>query len=211
MISAFNAIGAPPPATAVANSKGARGSGNGTTTATTIPHGQVSVDVLNASSDSGVAHLVAAVLDTQGFTINEIGDASTPLSGTSSEILYGPSGAAAAATLATQLRGPVTSVADPNLSGQTIQLLVAGTSLSVSTSTSSSGSSNSGSTGAGTTTTTTSVVATGPTTTTTTTIPSDVYTNTEPEPWNPFPCTLGATTQAAPKTPTTLKAKGKKG
>ena len=35
--------------------------------------------------------------------------------------------------------------------------------------------------------------------TTTTTIPADVYTNTQPEPWNPVPCTLGAATQASPK------------
>jgi hypothetical protein len=204
MIDAFNAIGGVPSATAVANT---HARGTATTTTTTIPHGQVSIDVLNASTVSGVAHLVAASLGTQGYTINEIGDATTPLSGTSSEILYGPAGAAAAQTLAAQLRGPVTTVADSSLSGQTIQLLVAGTSLSVNT-----GTSNSGSTGAGTTTTTTtSAIPTGPTTTTTTTIPSDVYTNTQPEPWNPFPCTLGATTQAAPKTPTTLKAKEKKG
>jgi hypothetical protein len=49
-----------------------------------------------------------------------------------------------------------------------------------------------------------------PTTTTTTTIPPDVYTNTQKEPWNPFPCTSGATTQASPKTPTTVKGKSKK-
>ena len=205
VINAFNAIGVAPPATAVANAKSGRGTGATTTTTTTIPHSQVHVDVLNASTASGVAHLVAASLATQGFIINEIGDASTPLSGTSSEILYGPSGAAAAQTLAAELRGPVTMVADSSLSGETVQLLVAGTSLMVAT-----GSSNSGSTGAGTTTTTTTpATSTGPTTTTTTTIPSDVYTNTQPEPWNPSPCTLGGTTQAAPKTPTTLKAEKK--
>ncbi len=202
MINAFNAIGATSSATAVANAKNGADTGSATTTTTTIPHGQVSVDVLNASSVSGVARLVAAALSTQGFTINEVADASTPLSGTSSEILYGPSGAAAAQTLAAALRGPVTTVADSSLSGQRVQLLVAGTSLIVNM-----GSSNSGSTGAGTTTTTTAFGAApaGPRTTTTTTIPSDVYTNTQPEPWNPFPCTLGATTQAAPTTP-----KGKK-
>jgi hypothetical protein len=48
-------------------------------------------------------------------------------------------------------------------------------------------------------------------TTTTTTIPADVYTNTQSEPWNPYPCTLGAGTQAAPKTTTTVKgAKAKR-
>ncbi len=148
MINAFNAIGTTPPATAVANPNGAKtGTSTTTTTTTTIPHGQVSIDVLNASTASGVAHLVAASLATQGFIINEIGDASTPLSGTSSEIHYGPAGAAAAQTLAAQLRGPVTTVADSSLSGQTVQLLVAGTSLTVKPST---GSSNNGATGSGT-------------------------------------------------------------
>jgi hypothetical protein len=77
-------------------------------------------------------------------------------------------------------------------------LLVAGTSLIVSTP---SNPGHAGDSGAAT---------TGPTTTTTTTIPPDVYTNTQKEPWNPFPCTLGATTQASPQTPTTVKGKAKK-
>jgi hypothetical protein len=84
-------------------------------------------------------------------------------------------------------------VADPGLTGSTVQLLVSGTSLTVATNGTTG---NSGS-------------AATTTTTTTTTIPADVYTNTQPEPWNPFPCTLGATTQAAPKTPTTVKANAK--
>jgi len=46
-----------------------------------------------------------------------------------------------------------------------------------------------------------------PTTTTTTTIPADVYANTQPEPWNPFPCTLGQSTQASPRTTTTTVRK----
>jgi hypothetical protein len=95
-----------------------------------------------------------------------------------------------------ELRGPVTMVADPSLSGSTVQLLVAGTSLIVSTR------ANPGSPGAATT------LPSGPTTTTTTTIPADVYANTQTEPWNPFPCTLGATTQAAPNARTTVKGKG---
>ncbi len=210
IISAFNAIGAPP-ATAVAN--GAKG--GTTTTTTTLPHRQVEVDVLNASSGAstnGLAHLVASALATGGFTINEIADAQSPLGSETSQILYGPSDYAAAQTLAADLAGPVTLVADSNLSGQTVQLLVAGTALTVKPPTGNSGAT--GSTGAGTTTTTTTTGAlpTGPTTTTTTTIPSDVYTNTQPEAWNPFPCTLGATTQAVPTTTTTtLKAKGKMG
>ncbi len=85
----------------------------------------------------------------------------------------------------------MTLKADSTLSGQAVELLVAGTALTVKPSTGNSGATGTtGSTGAGTTTTTTTgAIPTGPTTTTTTTIPSDVYTNTEPEPWNPFPCT----------------------
>ena len=86
------------------------------------------------------------------------------------------------------LSGPVTYVADSNLSGQTVSLLIAGSQLTVT---------GPSSTGSAATTTTT-----GPTTTTTTTtIPGDVYTNTQSEPWNPYPCTLGQTTQAAPQRP----------
>ncbi|HWF17263.1 MAG TPA: LCP family protein [Acidimicrobiales bacterium] len=212
LINAFNAIGAPPPTTAVANAKGAK-AGTPTTTTTTLPHRQVEVDVLNASSGAstnGLAHLVAGALATGGFTINEIADAPSPLGTDTSLIMYGPSGYAAAQTLAADLGGPVTLKADSTMSSQTVELLVAGTALTVKPSTGNSGATGStGSSGAGTTTTTApSTLPTGPTTTTT--IPSDVYANTQPEAWNPFPCTLGASTQAAPTT-TTTKAKGKKG
>jgi LCP family protein required for cell wall assembly len=210
MIDAFNAIGTTPPATPVvpANKGGKRGASTATTT-TTLPHGQVGVDVLNASSDSasGLAGLVSATLRLDGFTIDEVANASSPLSSASSEILYGPAGQQSAQTLYAELRGPVTMVADPSLSGSTVHLLVAGTSLIVSTP------SNPGHPGhpatSGTVGTATTV-PTGPTTTTTTTIPADVYTNTQTEPWNPRPCTLGATTQAGPNTPTTVKGTPKK-
>jgi LCP family protein required for cell wall assembly len=206
MIDAFNAIGATPAATPVVNANGKAASPTTTTTSTTLPHGQVSVDVLNASSASGVATLVGDVLATDGFRIDQIGDASTPLPGTTSEIHYGPDGQQSAQTLAAVLRGPVTLVADPSLSGSTVRLLVAGTSLSVAGSPGNSGSSGNGA-AATTTTTTTPGIAAGPTTTTTTTIPSDVYTNTQSEPWNPYPCTPGSSTQAAPSTTTTVKGK----
>jgi LCP family protein required for cell wall assembly len=208
MITAFNAIGASPTATPVATTKG-KGAATSTTTTTTLPHRQVSVDVLNASTANGVAHLVAGALATGGFTIDEIGDASTPLTGSSSEILYGPAATQSAQTLAADLSGPVTLVPDSSLTGTTVQLLVDGTSLKVGSSGTSGSSGNTGNSGAATTTTTpttTPVVVNG--TTTTTTIPGDVYTNTQLEPWNPYPCTLGASTQAAPTT-TTTTAKGK--
>ncbi len=146
MIAAFNAIGASPTVTPVAATKG-KGAVT-TTTTTTIPHSQVSVDVLNASTANGVAHLVAGALAIDGFTINEVGDASTPLTGSSSEILYGPDATQSAQTLAAELSGPVTLVPDSSLTSSTVQLLVDGTSLMVKSSGATSGSSgNTGNTG----------------------------------------------------------------
>jgi LCP family protein required for cell wall assembly len=184
MISAFNAIGTTPPTTTTTTvAKGKAGK----TTTTAVPteaHGLVSVDVLNASTVNGIAHSTALALTTQGFHVNEIGNAATPLSaGAASEIRYGPSGTEAAHTLASMLSGPLTLVPDPTLTGQTVSLLIAGSQLTVT-----------GSPTSGTTTTTTT------TTPTTTTIPGDVYTNTQAEPWNPSPCTLGQPAQATPTT-----------
>jgi hypothetical protein len=194
MIDSFNAIGTQPPVTTTS-----KGKHTTTTTTTTVPteaHSKVSVNVLNASTVDGIAHSTATALSAQGFTIAQIGDASTQLTaGGPSEILYGPTGYEAALTLDSVLSGPVSYVADSSLSGQTVSLLIAGSGLAVT-----------GSSSAGSPSTTTS---TGPTTTTTTTIPGDVYTNTQPEPWNPYPCTLGQTTQAAPST-TTTAARSKK-
>jgi LCP family protein required for cell wall assembly len=171
-----------------------------TTTQPTEAHNLVDVDVLNASEVNGIAHATASALGAQGFTVTGIGNAAAPIqSGGSSQILYGPSGSQAARTLASALSGPVTEVPDSSLSGQQVTLLVAGSQLTVT-----GNSGNSGNTGAagGTTTTTT------PGVTTPTTIPADVVTNTQPEPWNPYPCTLGAT-QAAPASTTTTKAPAK--
>jgi LCP family protein required for cell wall assembly len=172
MIHAFNQIGTAPKA------------GTPTTTVPMEAHAQVDVDVLNASAVNGIAHATAAALTAQGFNVTAIGDAASALApGAASEILYGPTGHEAAVTLASVLSGPVTEVADPSLSGQSVSLLIAGSELSVSGS---------------------SPLGAAATTTTTTTIPTDVYTNTQPESWNPYPCSLGQTTQAAsPKTTTT--------
>ncbi len=185
VINAFNLIGAAPAATSPVH--------GGKTTTTTVPteaHKLVGVNVLNASTQSGIAHTTALALTTQGFDVTEIGNASTPLSvAGSSEILYGPSGIEAAHTLASVLGGPFSLVPDPSLSGQTVSLLIAGPQLTVM------GSSTSG-----------SVTTTTAAPTTTTTIPSDVYTNVQAEPWNPSPCTLGqpttTTTSAAKKAAT---------
>jgi len=192
MIDSFNAIGMQPAATTPVTTP-AKGRHGATTTPTTVPteaHSEVSVNVLNASTVNDIAHSTAAALTTQGFEVAQIGDASSQLTaGGPSEILYGPTCYEAALTLDSVLSGPVTYVADSNLSGQTVSLLIAGPQLTVT---------GPSSTGSAATTTT------GPTTTTTTTIPGDVYTNTQSEPWNPYPCTLGQTTQAAPRTTTTV-------
>ena len=159
----------------------------------TEAHSQVGVNVLNASTVNGIAHTTATALTAQGFKVDrDRRRLVTARRGRPSEILYGPSGHEAAVTLESVLGGPVTLVPDPSLSGQTVSLLVAGSQLTVT------GSSSAGTAATATTTT----IPTGPTTTTTTTIPSDVYTNTQPEPWNPFPCTLGQPTQASPTTTT---------
>jgi hypothetical protein len=89
------------------------------------------------------------------------------------------------------LTGPVNLVADPNLQGQEVSLLVASAALRVTPVTSGSSAS-------------TTTVPTVPATTTTTTIPPNVYTNDQTEPWNPYPCTPG-TTQASPSRASTPK------
>jgi hypothetical protein len=183
MIDAFNKIGTAPPKPAH--------SGSTTTSTPPVSPAQVDVQVLNASTVSGIAHSTATALGDEGFQITEIGNATSPLSaGTASEIRYGPSGYGAALTLGSALGGPVTYVADTGLSGNTVSLLIAGSALSVH------------SPSAATTTTTTGTGSTA------TTIPSDVVTNTQSEPWNPYPCTPGAV-QASPKTSTTVKVSKK--
>jgi LCP family protein required for cell wall assembly len=184
LIDSFNAIGTAAAAPLTTPAKGSKATSTTTTTVPTEAHNLVGVDVLNASDVNGIAHATAAALTDQGFDVTGIGDASTQLAADGpSEVLYGPSGSEAAHTLASALGGPVTLVPDASLSGQTVSLLIAGSQLTVTGS----------STGAGTTTTTT-------TTTTPTTIPADVYTNKQPEPWNPSPCTIGQATQATPTT-----------
>ena len=201
LINTFNQIGTAPAAPTPTTTQGGKAKATSTsttttTTTTTTPtedHKLVGVNVLNASTASGVAHSTASALTTQGFNVTEVGNASTQLSpGSSSEILYGPLGVEAAHTLASVLGGPLTLVPNSSLSGQTVSLLIAGPQLTVT----------SGSTPGTTTTTTTTP---GPTTTTT--VPADVYTNLQLEPWNPSPCTLG---QPAPATTTTAAKKAAK-
>ena len=110
-------------------------------------------------------------LEKNGFVITGINNAPSVIpAGEPSEIYYGPSGLPAAHTLADSLEGKVTYVPDASLTGQRPDPL-GGQRLAHG--------------------------QRRPRTTTTTDPrrrpPGDVYTNTQPEPWNPVPCTLGAT------------------
>jgi LCP family protein required for cell wall assembly len=187
MINAFNAIGTAPATTTTTAPAGAdkgKGKGTTTTTAPAMPHSLVSVNVLNASTVNGIAHTTAAALTKAGFRVEEIGNATQLGAESDSEIRYGPTGLAAAQSLGAALSGPVTYLPDNDLTGNTVSLLIASSSLSVT---------GESTTGSSSTTSTSTTTTTFPgETTTTTTIPGDVYTNTQLEPWNPFPCTLGA-------------------
>jgi LCP family protein required for cell wall assembly len=178
MIAAFNQLGEPTPNPASTT----------TTTAPPLQNNAVSVDVLNASGGGLLATDIAANLRTDGFQITGVDNAPTVIgAGNPSEIFYGPTGLPAAKTLAASLKGTVTYVPDPTLTGSRVTLWVANATLTVMTTTTVPGSP-----------------------TTTTTIPGNVYTNTQSEPWNPVPCTLGApattTTTTAKKTPAAKQA-----
>jgi hypothetical protein len=148
------------------------------------------VDVLNASGGGLLATDTSDRLRDDGFVITGVDNAPSVIAaGNPSEIFYGPSGLPAAHTLAASLNGKITYVPEPSLRGNDVTLWVANAQLTVTTTTTS--------------TTTTTAVPGSPTTTTT--IPGNVYTNTQAEPWNPVPCTLGAPTTTT--TPTTAKAK----
>jgi LCP family protein required for cell wall assembly len=189
MINAFNAIGAAPPTTtttAVAGGAKDKSKATTSTTAPALPHSEVSVNVLNASTVNGIAHTTADALIKAGFKVAEIGNATQLGAQSDSEIRYGPTGYGAAQSLGGALSGPVTYLPDPDLSANTVSLLIAGSSLTVT---------GESTTGSSSTTSTSTTTTTFPgETTTTTTIPANVYTNTQLEPWNPYPCTLGATT-----------------
>ncbi len=102
MIDAFNRIGtapAPTPATHTRTSA--------PTTVPTEPAHLVDVNVMNASAVNGIAHTTAAALTAHGFNVAQVTDAPSPLvTGSPSEIRYGPAGLGAADTLASVLRRP---------------------------------------------------------------------------------------------------------
>ena len=169
MIKAFNQIGLPKPKPKPPAVK-----------TPTLAHNLVDVQVFNADAVSGMAHETATALADDGYDVVEVGDAPTPFpAGKPEEIWYGPEGQEAAHTLGASVKGPITYVSDPSLTGNTVALFIVGSTLSVKTTTSTSTSTSS----------TTTTYPGEPTTTTT--IPGDVYTNKQQEPWNPVPCTLG--------------------
>ncbi len=181
MIKAFNQIGQPTPATTPTLKPKPQ-------TVPTIPPvapSLIDVEVLNASTVNGIALTTATALTAAGYHVVSVGNATTLISaGNPSQIWYGPTGLAAAQTLGTSLTGSLTYVPAPNLTGNTVELLIAGSQLTVA---------------GGTSGTTTTTAPTAGATTTTTTIPSNVYTNKQAEPWNPVPCTLGHPTQPPKK------------
>jgi LCP family protein required for cell wall assembly len=167
MITAFNQIGEPKP--------------KPKKPVPTLAHAFVSVEVFNAGAPAGTAHVTGAALTAAGYNVSEIGDAPNPLvAGSPTEIWYSATGLEAAHTLGASLSGTVKYVPDPALTGNTVALFLDTSPVTVKGST-----------------TTTTTTTTPGSTTTTTTIPADVYTNTQAEPWNPVPCTLGAGTQAS--------------
>ena len=173
MIAAFNQLGEPKPTPTTTT----------TTTAPPLANSKVSVDVLNASGGGLLATDTASGLRQHGFVISGINNAPSVIPpGNPSEIFYGPTGLPAAHTLAASLQGKVTYVPEASLTGNDVTLWVASAKLTVIPTTT-------------TTTTTTTPGSTGA-------IPGNVYTNTQPEPWNPVPCTLGGptTTTTAVKT-----------
>jgi LytR cell envelope-related transcriptional attenuator len=176
-IAAFNLIGLPKPSPSATT----------TTTAPPLANSAVSVNVQNASGGGQLASQTASGLEQDGFAVTGVNNAPSVIaSGDPSEIFYGPSGLPAAHTLADSLKGTVTYVGSPLLTGNNLMLWVANPGLTVDT-------------------TTTTTTTTPGSSTTPTAPPGNVVTNTQPEPWNPVPCTLGA---PATTTTTVVTAKG---
>jgi LCP family protein required for cell wall assembly len=192
MIEAFNKLGVTTaPATASpGGAKPAKPAQTTTTTSATLPPSQVQVEVLNGVNfTQPVASQTSAKLKEAGFGISGIGNATSHV--TTTEIEYAEGHLAAAQTVQIHLSGKTELVADPQLQGDRV-ILTVGTSLSAVTGLGgATGSSATGSSGTGAAATASGGTgAGGPTTTTTVPPPPDVYTNTQPEPWNPTPCTL---------------------
>lgn len=81
---------------------------------TTIPAGQVLVEVENGSGQPGQAKQVASALTSAGFEVNGTGDA-TSYNYKESDILYSNGSGTAAATLAADVDGAVTTTETPGI------------------------------------------------------------------------------------------------
>jgi LCP family protein required for cell wall assembly len=86
----------------------------------TVPPAQITADVLNGTSTTGLAGKAAAALRAQGFVVGTVGNAPAAVSGT--VVRYGPQAAEQARTLAAAVPGAVLR-ADP-AGGATVQLVV---------------------------------------------------------------------------------------
>jgi len=179
MITQFDALGSTP-APAAPSRRPAASSTTTTTTVPSVPPSAVTVQVLNGSGAPGQAEQTEVALQGAGFAVGTAGDAAN-YGFTRSVVQYAPGHVAAARTLAGYLGGAVTLTADAQLQGDDLVLTT--------------GSDFTGVTGAaGSVGVSVAASPASPATTTTTTAPAtpagDVFTNTQPEPWNPTTCTL---------------------
>jgi hypothetical protein len=90
---------------------------------TTIPAGQVLVEVQNGSGQPGQARQVASALTSAGFQVNGTGDA-TSYNYKESDILYSNGSGTAAATLAADVEGAVTTTETPGIPQGEVYLIV---------------------------------------------------------------------------------------
>ena len=171
--------------------------GTTTTTQPALSPSAVTVRVENGVDfTQPVASETAAALERQGFTVDGIANAPTDTV-TTTEVEYAEGHQAAGEAVAARLSGATVVAADPDLAGDQVTVVVGKSFTGVKAAPSSTGSATAtATTGAGTTGATSSgATSAGATssgaTTTTTTPPGLVHNNTQPEPWDPTPCTLG--------------------
>ncbi len=171
MILAFDLLGAQPAPTTTTTAPPAKA-----TTTTTVPPlapSLVHIEVLNGSDwNQPLASQTAAGLRQAGFVVTGVANASTQTVART-QIEYAEGGRSAAVTVAAHLGGGTVMAADPQLTGDDV-IVTLGSSFT--------GVTGPGGTPISSTTTTTTTVPAAP--------PGNVYTNTQPEPWNPVPCTL---------------------
>lgn len=116
----------PSPLSASKPTHGLKRSTPATNTNSLPPISSVRVDVLNADGSGQRPTATYLALRSAGFTVSGVGTASDLIAGGQpSEIFYGPSGLAAAETLAYRLIGAVRDVYNANLPGNHLELWIA--------------------------------------------------------------------------------------